>query len=139
RGLVRFDIAACAIPTSATVTSATITMPVRAFPVVQAVYDLRLLGADWCEAAPCAAGLAPVTWSTTPGVVAGPASSAVVDPALPHAPSWDVTSAVSFVVSGGVGSFGWMVLDHTEDDFVGRQASFAGRESGQAGTLAIAY
>ena len=103
RALVRFDVASCAIPTGATVTSATMRLTTATAPVAPRTYVVSPATSSWTEA---------VTWDTKPtfGSTSGTSASGLAGSVL----SWTVTNDVKGYVTTPASNFGWQVSDSAE-------------------------
>lgn len=133
RALLKFAIASCGIPTTARVTSATMTLHLTEVPAVARLYNVMRINGSWSEGA--------VTWGDQPGTGLI-ATGTFTSPASVGAVSIDVKSDVADIVSGANNNHGWMVMDAVESDALGVQITMGAREHADAGTrptLVIGY
>jgi hypothetical protein len=119
RVYVRFDLAACAVPSGAEVRSARLRLSVVAPPAVDRTLEARRAVEPWTEGT--------VAWSAQPAVAASAASTAATG-TVAGPVEWDVAADVAAIVAGSVDDEGWRIADVAEDDPVGATASFAARE-----------
>jgi hypothetical protein len=149
RAYVQFDIAACSpsIPSTASISKATLRMFNTALPSVCRTYDVfRVTAASWTEAG--------VTWGNQPfgTSVNNPTSSTATAATTAGTAScaygttfsfleWTVTSDVQAWVSG-TANYGWMIRDDSENSGTQRLITFAAKNAGQldrAPQLVITY
>lgn len=123
-GVVRFDISA--IPSGATVTSATLTLVATAVGSASSVknYGAHRILADWVEGT--------VTWNT-PGSTSGthfassPTQTIAVSTTGSY--SWNVTSDVASFVAGSAVNYGWRVIWSSNTSGTSKQVDFGSKEN----------
>jgi len=120
RVLVGFDLAACAIPTTARVTSATLELRMTSAPVATRTYVVHRVRAAWSEAT--------VTWATQPAVAAASTATLASGTASGVQLAWDVTADAQASVADPASDHGWRVSDAAEGALVIVSARFASRE-----------
>ncbi|MBI1934205.1 DNRLRE domain-containing protein [Candidatus Peregrinibacteria bacterium] len=136
-GLVRFDLSA--IPSGATITSATLTLVATSVGSASAVknYGVHRVLADWAEGT--------VTWNT-PGSAAGthfassPASTTAVSVVGSY--TWDVAGDVTGFVGGSATNYGWRIIWSSNTSGTNKQVDFGTKENGTAAnwpSLAVTY
>jgi len=134
RSFVRFDLSSCAIPATARVTQAAVTLYLSQAPGSNRTYEIRRLTASWMEGTvtfanqPAAAGAATSTTST------GTTSGVTL--------SWPVTSDAQAFVAGTATNNGWRVVDSAEGALLAIDSTFGARERATASerpTLVVTY
>ena len=127
---LKFDLSQCrpAIPTSATVTLATLRLYPTAIPIGTAcrTHDLFKVGASWTET-----GITwnnqpfgptvnnPATGTRTDAFTVGPSSAGCQNTATgQYVTGWNVTADVQTFVATPSTNFGWMIRDDAEDSGV---------------------
>ncbi|MFP5299063.1 MAG: DNRLRE domain-containing protein [Actinomycetota bacterium] len=133
RALVRFAIDSCGIPSTARITTATMTLHLTDVPATSRLYTVKRINASWTEGA--------VTWATQPGTGVLPTGS-FNSPGSPGAVSVDVRSDVADIVAGTNNNHGWMIVDAVESDALGAQIVLGAREHADGAkrpTLTIGY
>ena len=136
-GLVRFDIGA--IPSGATITSATLTLVATSVGSASTVknYGAHRILADWADGT--------VTWNT-PGSTAGthfassPASTTAVSVVGSY--TWDVAGDVTSFVDGSVTNYGWRIIWSSNTSGTNKQVDFGTKENGTAAnwpSLTVTY
>lgn len=136
-GLVRFDLSA--IPSGATITSATLTLVATSVGSVSAVknYGAHRVLADWAEGT--------VSWNT-PGSTAGthfassPASTTAVSTVGSY--TWDVAGDVTSFVGGSATNYGWRIIWSSNTSGTTKQVDFGTKEHGTAAhwpSLTVTY
>lgn len=147
---VRFDLATCspAIPTTATIRSASLRLWVSGLPAACRTYDVFRVTAAWTEAG--------ITWNGQPFGTAinnPPAASrttsfTVGTPAgcghrvAGYLSGVSVTADVAAFVSGSATNFGWMIRDDVEATSPARTTTFSSKDLGtisQAPQLIVSY
>lgn len=124
RSFVRFDLSSCAIPATARVTGATVSLYLSQAPGSSRTYEIRLVTAAWTETTvtfanqPAAAGTATSTAST------GTTSGATL--------SWPATSDAQAFIAGTATNNGWRVADSTEGALVPIDSTLGARERATA-------
>ena len=136
-GLVRFDLSA--IPSDATITSATLTLAATSVGSASAVknYGAHRVLADWAEGT--------VTWNT-PGSTAGThfASSATETIAVSTVGSyqWNVVSDVTGFVGGSATNYGWRIISASNTGGTQKNGELGTKENGTAAnwpSLTVTY
>ena len=123
RSYVSFDLTTCApnVPSSATVTSATLRLWVTAMPAAACrIEDVFAVSSAWTESA--------ITWNNQPfgtainnpasgtrtdSVTVGGGGGCTIGSVGQYVP-WNVTANVASFVSGSSSNFGWMIRDDVE-------------------------
>lgn len=139
RSHVRFDLAACspAIPSSATVVSATLDLFVTALPAGCRTIDVFRVSSSWAETT--------ITWNTQPagsGSNLPPSGQATIAVTMGTAgcdvsavntyASFPVTRDVQAFVTGGTPNHGWLLRDDVENGGQARLTRFAAADTGDA-------
>lgn len=119
RTLVRFDLSPCAIPVSATVSSATLRLVLTTAPGSSRTHAVRRVTGGWAET---------TTWNGRPPVSQGISASATTGTVVGALVSWTVTADVQQWTAGSAVNEGWEVSDGTESAVVPVDTSYAARE-----------
>jgi hypothetical protein len=149
RTYIRFDLTQCspAIPSSATVSSATLRLYATAIPALCRTEDIFRVTFAWTEAG--------VTWNTQPvgwNAINQPASGTrtsfiTVGPgcqntAAGYVNGWDVTADVSAFIAGTATNNGWMIRDDVEGSGTARNVRYSSKNLAslaQAPQLTVTY
>jgi len=123
RAFVKFNLSTCNAPTSATVTTATLSLYMTAAPSTSRTYDVRRVTATWTEAG--------VTWTNQPAV-GGVTSSTTTGTTPDVRRTWTVTADAQAWIAGTATNYGLRVSDATEGEAASPEAKFAPREWGTA-------
>ena len=123
RTFVRFDLAPCAIPGGAVVTSASLELHMTSAPTAGRTHEARRVAASWTETG--------VTWANQPLVALTPTATATTGTTSGVPLTWDVTPDVQAFI-GGTANDGWRIGDASEGSATERRAVFASAESGTA-------
>ncbi len=123
RLFARFDLASCAIPGDAIVTSAGLRLTLAAAPSSTRTLAAHRITADWEEGA--------LTWANQPSVAAAPSSSTLVVAGSAEGTrlEWSVTADVQLLVAGLATHRGWRLVDAAEEDNAANAKSFHSREA----------
>jgi hypothetical protein len=123
RSYVSFDLTKCApnVPSSATVTSATLRLWVTAMPAAACrTEDVFAVTSAWTQSAitwnnqPFGAAINnPASGTRTDSVTVGTGAGCTIGSIGQYVP-WNVTANVAGFVSGSAANFGWMVRDDVE-------------------------
>lgn len=129
RSFVRFDLAGCAIPAGARVTSADLNVYLGTAPGTARTYDVHRITETWTEggltwfAPPSASGTATASFTTAAG-----------------ARTAAVTADVTLFLAGTAANYGWLLKDRAEDGSTDQQGSVNSREApSQKPSLAVSY
>lgn len=115
------------IPTSCTITSASLDLLVKSLKAPRTVIVDRLT-ASWDEST--------VTWTNQPGAAGTPATAEVVAAGVWVA--WDVTAIASAWHTGSP-QFGLLLADAAEGGVANNETQFESRETGLGGRLTVAW
>jgi hypothetical protein len=132
RTLVQFDLASCAIPATATITTAKLSLYLTTAPASSRTYELRRITASWSEST--------VTWSNQPAA-AGATSTQTTGTSADVRREWEAAADVQ-LYAGGTTNYGWLLEDESEGSFSSPEARFASSENGTSGRrpkLTISY
>jgi hypothetical protein len=105
RTLVRFNLATCAIPSTATVQSATLTLGLSNATSSRTYRAYRNIE-TWSETG--------VTWNNRPDLASTSTDDVVTPPTDGATVSWDVAPDVGLFVAGATTNYGWTLLDAAE-------------------------
>jgi hypothetical protein len=152
RSYVSFDLTTCApnVPSSATVTNATLRLWVTAMPVAACrTEDVFAVTSAWTESA--------ITWNNQPfgtainnpasgtrtdSITVGTGAGCTIGSVGQYVP-WNVTANVANFVSGSATNFGWMIRDDVEGaNGLGFTVTFSTSDAGsiaQAPQLTVTY
>ncbi len=136
RSYLRFDIAACGIPSSSTVLSARFGLVVTTAPASARVYGVHVVNStfSWTETG--------ITWTSQSSSPfnATPTSSQTIDTSSAGSVvSWDVRPDVQAFATEGRVNNGWVVRDSAESQNPGTEVRFGSAESAQPPTMTITY
>jgi hypothetical protein len=152
RSYVSFDLTTCApsVPSSATVTGATLRLWATAIPVATCrTEDAFAAPSAWTQSAitwnnqPFGAAInSPASGTRTDSITVGSGAGCTIGSAAQYVP-WNVTSNVANFVSGGATNFGWMIRDDAEGaNGLGFTITFSASDAGsatQAPQLVVTY
>jgi hypothetical protein len=133
RTFVTFTLTSCSIPSTATVTSATLGLYMTSAPSTTRTYEARRVNATWGETT--------INWNNQPAV-SGVTSTVATGTTSNVRLQWNVTTDVQAFVSGTATNHGWRVSDQTENAAASPEAKFASGEFGTASsqpTLVVRY
>lgn len=136
RTYLRFDIAACRIPSSSTVMSARLSLTVSSAPRANRVYGAHTVGGSfaWTEGA--------LTWTSQAGgsfSATATDTQAVTSGSLGSVVTWEVRGDVQAFAAGGAANNGWALRDSTESSNPAAESGFGSEESARQPTLTITY
>ena len=124
RAFVRFDLASCAIPSTAELRSAALRMVLAGAPAEDRSWKVRRLTGAWTEAG--------VTWNTAPSLAAASTDAVSTGAVAGAALTWNVAADVADVVSGAATDHGWTIADADEAPAIPAAGSLASREDADA-------
>jgi hypothetical protein len=133
RSFLRLDLASCAIPTVARVTSAALRLHLSTAPGSSRTYDVFRVTASWVES---------LTWVTQPAVAASASASAATGTTAGVTLAWNVLTDTAAFVAGTQTNNGWRVSDRTESNLTAIEGRFSAREhasSSQRPALAVSW
>jgi hypothetical protein len=104
RSFVRFDIAACSIPSNAEILSASLRLALVAPPSEDRTWKVRRVTGAWAD---------DVTWNAEPSLAAASTDETTTGTGAGTL-EWDVGPDVAAVVSGAVLDRGWRIADADE-------------------------
>jgi hypothetical protein len=133
RTFVTFTLSSCSIPSTATVTSATLGLYITSAPSTSRTYEARRINASWGETT--------INWNNQPAV-SGVTSTAATGTTSNVRLQWNVTADVQAFAAGTATNNGWRISDQTENAAGNREAKFASSEFGTASsqpTLVVRY
>ena len=122
RALVRFTLTSCAIPATATVQSATLTLTTTDAATTARTYDAYRNLATWTETG--------VTYNTRPSTAAAATDASTTPTVDGTAMSWDLGPDVAAYVAGSATNYGWTVRDASEGSGATIENQFASDENG---------
>jgi hypothetical protein len=135
RTFVRFDLAGCAIPTTAVVQSASLRLVMGTAPSASRTYGAYRLTSSWAENALTWASAQPTASATATGTAATGTTAGVTL-------SWNVATDVQAHVTTPASNFGWVLRDLNETGSSTFESVFHSREHGTAGqrpSLVVTY
>ena len=152
RSYVSFDLATCApnVPSSATVTGATLRLWATAIPAATCrTEDVFAVTSAWTQSAitwnnqPFGTAInSPASGTRTDSITVGSGAGCTIGSAAQYVP-WNVTTNVANFVSGGATNFGWMIRDDAEGaNGLGFAVTFSTSDAGsipQAPQLVVTY
>jgi hypothetical protein len=124
RSFVRFDLSSCAIPATARVTDATVSLYLSQAPSSSRTYEIRRVTAAWAEGA--------VTFANQPAAADAATSTTTTGTTSGVTLSWPVTSDAQAFVAGSATNNGWRVVDSTEGALLAIDSTFGARERATA-------
>ena len=119
RSFLRLDLAPCAIPTAARVTSAELRLHLSTAPGSSRIYDAFRVTASWADT---------LTWPTQPAVAASASASAATGTTAGVTLAWNVLTDTAAFVAGTQTNNGWRVSDRTESNLTALEGRFSARE-----------
>ena len=152
RSYVSFDLTTCApsVPSSATVTGATLRLWATAIPAATCrTEDVFRVTSAWTQSAitwnnqPFGTAInSPASGTRTDSITVGSGAGCTIGSAAQYVP-WNVTTNVANFVSGGTTNFGWMIRDDAEGaNGLGFADTFSTSDAGsipQAPQLVVTY
>lgn len=125
RSFVRFDLSGCAIPATARVTNATVSLLLSQAPSSNRTYEVRRVTASWVETT--------VTWLSQPGVAGSVTATVSTGTTSGVTLNWAVTADAQSIVAGSVANNGWRVADNSENAVVAVSGVLGARERASIG------
>jgi len=120
---VKFDLSSCNAPTTAVVTTATLSLHMSSAPGVSRTYEARRVTTTWTETA--------VNWTNQPA--AGSVTSTATTGTTSNVRrTWTVTADVQAWLNGTAANHGSRISDATQDDPGSREARFVSKEKATA-------
>ena len=120
RSFVRFDLSSCAIPATARVTGATVSLYLSQAPGSSRTYEIRRLTSSWVEAT--------VTFANQPATAGAATSTTGTGIASGVTLSWPVDSDAQAFVAGTAMNNGWRIIDSAEGALLAVDSTFGARE-----------
>lgn len=133
RTFVKFNLTNCAMPTTATVTAATVSLYLSSAPGTSRTWEIRRANAAWTEGG--------ITWNNQPAV-GTVTSSTTTGTTGGVRRAWDVAVDVQAFANGSATNNGWRISDAVENDPASPEGKFASQEWGTAADrplLTVAY
>jgi hypothetical protein len=140
RSYVQFDLSRCspAIPSTATVNSATLRLYMSGLPNACRTHDIFRVASTWTETG--------ITWNTQPfgttlnNPPTGQRTASIDVGSAPcqnqtngvYVSGWNVTADVSAYVNGTATNFGWMIRDDVEASATNRTGSYNTKNANNA-------
>lgn len=118
RTLVQFGLTSCAIPTTATITSAKLSLYLSVAPSSSRTYEIRRVTGSWAQNT--------VTWANQPGAAAA-TSTQTTGTSSDVRREWEVGSDIQLYATGTT-NYGWLLEDEAENSFSTREGKFASSE-----------
>jgi hypothetical protein len=134
RGLVKFDIASCAIPSAAAVKSANLTIFLNSAPNQNRTWNVHRVTGSWTESG--------VTWSNQPATAVTASATIATGTTSNVTREANVLADVASFVSGSQTNNGWRFADLVENSSTERLGQFRSREhatTSQRPQLVITY
>jgi hypothetical protein len=121
RTFVKFNLTNCTIPTTATVTAATVSLYLSSAPGTSRTWEIRRANAAWTEGG--------ITWNNQPAVGAV-TSSTTTGTTGGVRRTWSVGVDVEAFTNGSATNNGWRISDAVENDGASPEGKFASQEWG---------
>jgi hypothetical protein len=121
RSFVRFDLSTCAIPPTARVMTAVLTLFLATAPSSSRTYVASRVTGAWTEAG--------LTWASQPAVAGSPTATRATGTTSGVALTWNVAADVQAFAGGSQTNNGWRLTDSSEDAAAAQQGTLASKES----------
>jgi len=124
RSFVRFDLSTCAIPPTARVMTAVLTLFLATAPSNSRTYVVSRVTGAWTEAG--------LTWTSQPAVAGSPTATRATGTASGVVLTWNVAADVQAFAGGSQTNNGWRLTDSSEDSAAAQQGTLASKENAAA-------